>query len=89
MLFRSQNLGQGNPSDGFDVLKYNMDNLIRVDSETLRCPMIILVKGINYMETISAWVLRMLFYTFDLSDRQVPLLDGHFDWYRNLHVLSV
>ena len=46
--------------------------------------MIILVKGMNYMKTISAWVLRMLFYTFDLSDRRVPLLDGHFDWYRNL-----
>ena len=46
--------------------------------------MIILVKGMNYMKTISAWVLRMLFYTFDLSGRRVSLLDGHFDWYRNL-----
>ena len=46
--------------------------------------MSILVKRMNYMETISTWVLRMLFYTFDLSDRWVPLLDGHFDWYKNL-----
>ena len=66
-----QNLGQGNPSDGFDILKYNVDNLIRVDSWTMGCPMIILVKGMNYMKTISVWVLRMLFYTFDLSGRRV------------------
>ena len=46
--------------------------------------MIILVKEMNYIKTISAWVLRMLFYTFDLSGRRVPLLDGNFDWYRNL-----
>ena len=36
--------------------------------------MIILVKGMNYMKTISVWVLRMLFYTFDLSGRRVLLV---------------
>ena len=46
--------------------------------------MSILAKEMNYMKTISTWVLRMLFYTFDLSDRRVPLLNGHFDWYKNL-----
>ena len=61
-----------------------MDNLIRGDNWTLRCPMSILVKRIYYMKTISTWVLRMLFNTFDLSDRQVSLLDGHFNWYKNL-----
>ena len=61
-----------------------MDNLIKVDSWTLRYPMSIFVKKMNYMKTIFAWVLRMLFYTFDLSDRRVPLLDDHFDWYKNI-----
>ena len=30
--FNLAKLGQGNPLDGFDILKYNVDNLIRVNS---------------------------------------------------------
>ena len=34
----------------------------------------------NYIRMI----FKDIFYTFDLSDYRVPLLDGHFDWYKNL-----